>query len=119
MNLSYIKGLTGKSINRLNDFIKILNKSNAKVWTRTVIVNRLNDSYTDLKKLIYFVNKIEKLEKVDLLPLKKICLSKYDNLNLEFPFKAKCETTKKKILFLKNQLNNFIKKNKDLHFDIS
>ncbi|MGM0379573.1 MAG: pyruvate formate-lyase-activating protein [Bacillota bacterium] len=112
------KELTGKSVNKLNEFIKELNKANSKVWTRTVIVDDLNDSFLDMKNLIDYIKKIKRLEKIDLLPFKKLCLSKYKNLNLEFPYKEKCETNNKKILFLKNQLKNIIKKNKDLHFDI-
>jgi len=102
------KVLTNQKIEELYNFIHALNKTSTQVWVRNVIIEGINDNYSHLQGLAEMIRLIENVEKVELLPFKKMCLDKYRQMNLEFPFKNINETTEKKIVFLNNQLNNLL-----------
>jgi pyruvate formate lyase activating enzyme len=102
------KALTNQNIDEIYNFINVLNRSTAKVWIRSVIIEGVNDQYNYLKGLSKMINKINSVEKVELLPFRKMCLDKYQAMDLEFPFNEKSETKEKKIKFLSNTINQLI-----------
>ena len=61
---------------------------------RQVIIPSLNDDEENINKLNEIVKQYNCVDKVELLPFKKICQSKYDNLKIEFPFKEIDEPSK-------------------------
>ncbi len=79
------------------DFLDKIQKKGKKCWVRYVVVEGLNDSCTDIERLKDIIKKYDCIEKVELLPFKKICITKYDEMNLDFPFKNYPETSKKTI----------------------
>ena len=81
-----------------------MNKLNKPTVIRQVIIPSLNDSIEDVLKLKEIISNYSCVKKIELLPFKKICQSKYDNLNIEFPFKD-LETPSKELM---EQLNNLI-----------
>lgn len=109
-NADQFKALTNQNIDELFKFIDSLNKTSTKVWIRNVIIENVNDRYSDLKGLKEVIHLIENVEKVQLLPFKKMCLDKYRKMDLKFPYENTNETSEKKVSFLNNQLNHLISK---------
>ncbi len=68
------------------EFLNYLNSINIPVTIRQVIIPTLNDSEDNIIKLKDIARKFPCVEKIELLPFKKICKVKYDNLGIKFPF---------------------------------
>jgi len=100
--------ITGRDNSNLYSFIEDLNHSHAKVWVRNVIVETINDSDEYIKRFKSFTGQIINLEKIELLPFHKMCLSKYEALDFTFPLKDVKETSQEKIAYLEEQLKNII-----------
>lgn len=99
----YLKHV-GCNLEKVVEFLTYLNKLNKPTVIRQVIIPSLNDSIEDVLKLKEIISNYSCVKKIELLPFKKICQSKYDNLNIEFPFKD-LETPSKELM---EQLNNLI-----------
>jgi pyruvate formate lyase activating enzyme len=50
-----------------------------------VVVPGITDSEVRVKEVISIAEKYGNLEKIELLPFRKICLPKYENMGIEFP----------------------------------
>lgn len=103
--LDYNKYVLG-SYNQTLSFLKYLNDINKRVIIRQVIIPTLNDNYDNIDKLIHLKNTYKCIEKIELLPFKKICQSKYDSLNIDFKFKD-FEVPSMEIM---ENLNNYLNK---------
>ena len=67
-------------------FLGYLNDCKIPVTLRQVIIPELNDDEDNILKLKCIAEKHSCVDKVELLPFKKVCKVKYDNMGLEFPF---------------------------------
>ena len=76
----------GCSLDKVLEFLKILNKKNIPTTIRQVIIPSLNDSKENILRLKEIVKPYACVEKIELLPFKKICVVKYENLGIPFPF---------------------------------
>lgn len=76
------------------EFLDYLNSKNIPTTIRQVIIPSLNDNKENIENLKSLAKKYLCVDKIELLPFKKICQSKYDNMNIEFPF-AHIETPSK------------------------
>ena len=76
----------GCSFEKPLEFLEILQQKNIPTWLRQVIVPTLNDNEENIKRLSDIAKSHSCVEKVELLPFRKICKSKYDNMGIEFPF---------------------------------
>ncbi len=103
----YLKHI-GCSINKPLEFLEMLNRRNKTVRIRQVIVPTLNDNDENLEKLAEIVKQNPCVKAVELLPFKKICKTKYDNLKIAFPFD--CYDAAGDIKPLQEKLNEMIKK---------
>ena len=74
------KRMTGKTMDEFNYFISRLNN---KVWIRQVIVPGINDTEEYILKLKKYINKINNIEKIELLPYHTLGKEKYEKLNLK------------------------------------
>ena len=81
----------GCSIYPVLEFLKILDKKGIPTTVRQVIIPSVNDGEENISKLKEIVAKHKCVDKVELLPFRKICKVKYDNLGIEFPFGRKDE----------------------------
>jgi pyruvate formate lyase activating enzyme len=95
----------GGSLEKTLEFLEYLDSINMPVWIRQVIVPGINDTIENYDKLKELVNPFKCIEKVELLPFRKLCLEKYENMGLEFSLKDIRECTKADI--------ERIQKNKD------
>lgn len=91
-NEDYLK-YVGCNLDQVLKFLDYLEEKNIQTTLRQVIIPTLNDSLENIYKLNEIINKYQCIDKVELLPFKKICQTKYDNLKIEFKFKQFEETS--------------------------
>ncbi len=101
----YIENV-GCSLNKPLEFLEYLNKQKISTTIRQVIIPTLNDNEENIEKLNEIVRKHSCIDKVELLPFKKICQTKYDSMNIQFPF-AHIDTPSKETI---DKLNDMILK---------
>lgn len=87
----------GCSIDTPLKFLGVLNERKVPVYIRQVIVEGINDSEESIEELKSIISRYNNIEKIELLPFKKLCQQKYDNMGLEFPFAKYPQTTQKTI----------------------
>ncbi|WP_324825352.1 pyruvate formate-lyase-activating protein [Sinanaerobacter sp. ZZT-01] len=65
-------------------FLELLKEQQKPVWIRHVVVPGLTDAKEHIKKLGMFLNAFPNVEKIELLPFRKLCLEKYEALGIPF-----------------------------------
>lgn len=80
------KAYVGCGLQPVLEFLSYLNEKQIPVTLRQVIIPTLNDNEENIQKLKQIVAEHTWVDKVELLPFKKICQVKYDNMNLKFSF---------------------------------
>ncbi len=68
------------------EFLDYLNTKKIPTTLRQVIIPTLNDNEDNILKLKEIKDSHSNVDKVELLPFKKICQVKYDNMGVSFPF---------------------------------
>ena len=74
-------------------FLSVLNEKNIPTTLRQVIIPTLNDSEENIAVLKSVRDAYPCVDKVELLPLRKLCQSKYDAMNIPFPLEQIPEPT--------------------------
>ena len=86
-------------------FLSYLDKCNINVTLRQVIIPSLNDNIENINFLKSLKNTYKCIDNIELLPFKKMCESKYNNLNIDFKFKDKNEPDEVLMKKLNDMLN--------------
>ncbi len=81
------KKYTGRGMSEVLDFLKLTKMCKIPVHIRQVIVPNLNDSEENVYKLKEILSDYDNIEHIELLPFRKLCLEKYEEMNLEFKLK--------------------------------
>ncbi len=68
------------------EFLAYLNEKNIPTTVRQVIIPTVNDTEENAIALREIIKKHPCIDKVELLPFRKICQTKYDNMGIDFPF---------------------------------
>lgn len=89
-----LKSLTGGDIEKVEEFIKALNKKNKAIWIRQVIIPGVTDSLEYITSLAEYIKKINNIEKIEFLPYHHLGEEKYQVLNIPYPYKDKPEMDK-------------------------
>ncbi|MBE6760795.1 MAG: pyruvate formate lyase-activating protein [Ruminococcaceae bacterium] len=89
------KKYVGCSISEPLRFLDYLESKKIPTTVRQVIIPTLNDSEENIKALREITMAHKTVDKIELLPFKKICQVKYDNMGIEFPFAHIPEPDKK------------------------
>lgn len=76
---------TGGSLERTMQFLKQLQSNHIKTWVRHVVVPGINDTKASVLALKTLVASYPCVEKIELLPFRKLCLEKYQRLDIPFP----------------------------------
>jgi len=76
--------MTGSKINETNDFIEAVKRAGTKLWVRQVVVPGRTDSEKYMKILRKFVDSLENVEKVELLPYHLLGVNKYENMKIRY-----------------------------------
>ena len=95
-NDEHIK-LTGKPNKNVLDFAKYLSDNNKHMWIRHVLVPSitLNDEY--LNKTKEFIDTLNNVDKIEVLPYHTMWIVKYENLNIPYRLKGVNPPTKEEI----------------------
>lgn len=80
----YIKYTGGKLVD-VQKFLDLTLENNIPIYIRQVIVPGLNDSQESINRLKEIVSKYTNMIKLELLPFRKLCLEKYENMGIDFP----------------------------------
>ena len=75
------------SLDKPLKFLDYLSEKGIKTTLRQVIIPGLNDTEENIIKLKNIARGCPSVDKIELLPFKKICEIKYNNLGIEFPFR--------------------------------
>ena len=100
----------GCSIETPLKFLDYLNTQGIPTRIRQVIVPGINDNEEALD-ILYEIIKDKNIHKVELLPFKKLCQTKYDSMGKEFPFGNITSANVKKVTQMQEKINN--RKNKE------
>lgn len=73
-------------------FLKRLDERGIDAWIRQVIVEGLNDTAENIGRLNSLIAPYRCVKKVELLPFRKLCSEKYDELGIKFRFGGYPET---------------------------
>ncbi len=94
----------GCSLRKPMEFLEYLSEHKIPTTVRQVIIPTLNDNEENIEKLNEIVKRHPCVDKIELLPFKKICQTKYDSMKILFPF-ADVPTPTKETM---NKLNNLL-----------
>ena len=95
----------GCSVNAPLEFLEYLNENRISTTVRQVIIPSLNDNVENILYLNSLSERFSCIDKIELLPFKKICKVKYDNMGLSFDF-DRYDTPSKNLM---NSLNKMLK----------
>ena len=98
------KNYIGTSLDTVLNFIDECNKYDISIIIRHVVVPGMTDSVENIKQIAALAKRAKSLQKIELLPFKKLCVQKYDELGIDFPLKNTPECDTKTIDKLKNLL---------------
>ncbi len=90
----------GCSIEKPLEFLNYLNGQKIPVTLRQVIIPTHTDNEENVKRLKEIANAHPVVDKIELLPFRKICQTKYDNMGIEFRFGNLPEPTQEQMSIL-------------------
>ena len=93
----------GFSLDTVMGFFEYLNETDKKVWIRQVIIKGVNDTMCNIE-FLKGIKEYKNVEKIELLPFRKLCETKYQQLGIEFTMKDFDETDRETIQKLYNLL---------------
>lgn len=67
-------------------FLDLLEKRSIPTTVRQVIIPTVNDSEDSVRRLTDMAYSHRCVDKIELLPFRKLCTTKYDKMKIEFPF---------------------------------
>lgn len=76
---------TGMKKDAVERFLGELEARRKRTWIRQVIIPGINDSEESVKKLYALRDRYSCVEKIELLPFRKLCLEKYHSMGIRFP----------------------------------
>lgn len=88
-------------------FLDKLTEMNIETWIRQVTVRGVNDDNVNIGRLNDIANKHDNVTLAELLPFRKLCKTKYDDMGIEFPFDCYPETGQEVIERLKVSVDKF------------
>ena len=107
---SKYKEYVGCSIELPLRFLELLCQRSIPTTLRQVVIPTLNDDAENTEFLKELILRFGCIDKVELLPFKKICKVKYDKMGLPFAFDRYDVPSKASVARLEEELNLFIKK---------
>lgn len=93
------------SLKNTLDFLDLCEEKGTPVWIRQVIVPGINDTLEQVSRLSSLVSGKKCVEKIELLPFEKLCITKYNDLGIPFPLEDTPAMDKDELLKLQNIIN--------------
>ncbi len=94
------QSLTGSSNSSILDNLTRLSRTDKEIWIRIPMIPGINDSIQAIHELASFINKLDNIKKIQLIPYHKYGVSKYTSLGLNYYLKDILEYTEE----MKNNL---------------
>ena len=94
----------GCTMGSVLEFLAYLNGNNIPTTLRQVIIPTVNDSIENISALKEVARQHKCVDKIELLPFRKICQTKYDKRGITFPFGDLPEPTQAAMQELKKLL---------------
>lgn len=88
--------MTGRSMDRFEEFLNALKKHQTKIWIRHVVVPGITDSEDLMVQLKAYIQKIPNVEKVELLPYHLLGTNKYKVMDIPYSLEGVPAMDKKK-----------------------
>ncbi|WP_217589629.1 pyruvate formate-lyase-activating protein [Lentibacillus saliphilus] len=82
------KNLTGMTNTHILEFATYLARKKVPVWIRHVLVPGISDIDEDLHELGQFIETLDNVEKIDVLPYHKLGVYKWEALGYEYPLEG-------------------------------
>lgn len=98
------KRLTGRDMSEFNSFLSACQKLNTKLWIRQVILPNFNDDKFHMDKLATLLKGLKNVERVELLPYKRIGEHKYSSLKIPYRLEGVEEMDEKRCKELEGYL---------------
>lgn len=92
----------GCSLQKPLEFLDYLASKNIPTTIRQVIIPTLNDNEQNINALVSMVKGKSNVDKIELLPFRKICQVKYDKMDIPFPFAHIPQPTKEQMEHLES-----------------
>ncbi|MCD8508772.1 MAG: pyruvate formate lyase-activating protein [Bacillus sp. (in: Bacteria)] len=89
--------LTGVSNKHILEFARLLSNEKIPVWIRHVFVPGVTDDEEDLRNLATFIQSLDNVEKVELLPYHQMGVYKWKELGLNYPLEGVKSPTEEEI----------------------
>lgn len=86
-------------------FLQQITAQNIPLWVRHVVVPALTDTPRFAVQFAALCKTLPTLQKVELLPFRKLCLEKYNRMQLSFPLVDTPEATDEQLMHLKRELD--------------
>ncbi len=96
------KSITGKSVKNTLLFAKWLNEKNIDTWIRFVFVPTVNDDFEDIIKIANYVQGLNNVSRVEVLPFHKMGEYKWEELKLKYKLKDVMPPLEKDVEKVKN-----------------
>ena len=93
------------NFSRVTAFLDLTREMEIPLWIRRVIVPGLNDTAADAAALAGFLRAYPNVEKTELLPFRKLCMEKYENLGIPFPLANTPEMPEDGVKALQDELD--------------
>ena len=81
------KELTSQDNENILQMAKYLSEKNKKIWIRYVLVPDYTDAPDDIRHLKEFVDTLNNVEKIEVLPYHTYGINKWENLGIDYPLK--------------------------------
>lgn len=78
------KHLTGFNNDNILEFARFLNTKNIPIWVRYVLVPSINEDVASLTALKEFLNTLNNVKKIEILPYHTMGISKYKELGINY-----------------------------------
>ena len=105
-NVLYLAN-AGCTLDVVLNFLNELNTRSIPTTLRQVIIPGINDSDENILKLKDIAEKHSCVDKIELLPFRKICQTKYDDMGIDFPFGHISTPDKSSMAHLKSLLKEY------------
>ncbi len=106
-NAADYKSKCGCEKSRVDAFLEQLEAVGKRTWLRQVIIPGVNDSEESVRELYRVAGKHSCVEKVELLPFRKLCAEKYEAMGIKFPLIDTPEAKEEELALLRKMAENY------------
>lgn len=75
----------GASFDKVLQFLSLTEAMHVPLWVRHVVVPGLTDGPAQVREIARIAGRFDNLQKLELLPFRKLCAEKYERMGIPFP----------------------------------